>query len=512
MDESGPPPPPSTANASALASTASFRDLSRSLTEEEFHSRLRGVLEVAQSYLVRAEMLENVWGADESSQVVRLFDKFIIETSVLALLSSRVSSRYSDVAALTEELSVLLAPWAYSERNRTLLSRYPYLAASLGLPHIVLTRLGKSEGRGSFDDLVHEGLGMGCATERPTFRIMDLCWVQKLWGIQPNVSPESLLGISIATSNTRPFYMTREDAYALTHTVMYLTDFGRNSPPRKLPLAELGVLVDASLAWNLLTEDLDILIELLLSISMVPLPWSPYARMAWDLVHSVWDSLGFLPSPTFKRAELDTLTGDDAEAYVARNSYHTDYVGGLLCLSLLQPVPTFVRPTWGPTPGTDTLLSNSCKATSARVRQTSRQGAGGLVPMATDQSDCSPMSRLLARLLVFSHEKPWWPRGLESIFLSVDEALMVLGDSLLIHAAREYDLDHLVGGVLDLCELGIPRTPTLEDAARFLLRQEHVPGFVGAQFAVPTNRERLASAQASHHAALALDALARMFA
>ena len=70
--------------------------------------------------------------------------------------------------------------------------------------------------------------------------------------------------------------MSQDDAYAYTHALMYLTDFGARPPGPSLTLSRMTQVLNACLAWTLLDEDYDLLAEFLLGYALLRQRWTPH--------------------------------------------------------------------------------------------------------------------------------------------------------------------------------------------------------------------------------------------
>ena len=182
------------------------------------------------------------------------------------------------------------------------------------------------------------------------FRLLDRQWVLHVAGRGPLLN-EPALAVSAACRTSTPLYMSREDGYALTHAVMYATDFGAQSCPPALQSDELWATTDACLAWCLGSADYDLVAELLLTQLLLRRRLSAYGLIAWRCCTAAWDQLGFLPSPSLAPDTFEGLTShSEGVQYAFHHMYHTIFVAGLLCNALLsldvlppEPLPAPLR-------------------------------------------------------------------------------------------------------------------------------------------------------------------------
>jgi len=139
---------------------------------------------------------------------------------------------------------------------------------------------------------------------------------------------------------------SREDVYAFTHAMMYVTDF--NISPWRLPRRRSTILAEAEavLARCLDDQDYDLGGEVLLGWPLTGRSWGPTAAFGFRVLTHVEDQAGFLPSTSTRLDRLNKLQGNDRAKYLLATAYHTAFVMGLLCAAALQPgraPPTAIR-------------------------------------------------------------------------------------------------------------------------------------------------------------------------
>ena len=130
---------------------------------------------------------------------------------------------------------------------------------------------------------------------------------------------------------------SRDEAYAFTHLLFYLTDFGYRSVPGIVDL-QSTVLGEAEglLARYLDAEDYDLSGELLMTWPLLGAQWSPAAAFGFRVLASS----GRRDWPTslweHNLARLEKLGGDEAARYALGTAYHTAFVMGFLCAISLR--------------------------------------------------------------------------------------------------------------------------------------------------------------------------------
>jgi hypothetical protein len=461
-------------------------------------SRLTHVLRFAHSNVAHLDRHAPYW-PDDTTGIVTQTDKVVVETALLALLASRVSGGSSRLGEALAALVSLVAPLARSESNQVRLLRFPQTAASLGIAHICLSGLGNRDP--DFDVLIRRAFSSGHvdAIERLPYRAMDLAWLRSIYGA--SASPggdDGLLAHSVLGSCAHPVYMADMDAYALTHALMYLSDFGTRALPG-IARERVAEMIDACLAWHLLTANMDLLGELLIAAALVGAPWSPYARLAMRIHMALWDEFGFLPSPAFDVNRYRGLTGDEARAYAFRHVYHTTYVAGILCQVLLRCPERRTSPlSWTCAQCVDSSLVSQCEDALRAARTfCSARGTEAALPVSGSGDDRSPVSveTTLDRTLAQIRRNPGtcgrpgapWSTAVDGAPIGPADLALVLNDAMLIQAARDYDLSALAAALLERAASSLPVSRTLVEATLFLCRQQLSSGAIGAHFVVPAN-------------------------
>jgi len=466
-------------------------DLSeRRLEPALVRDRFASVLRFATEHVSRLDSYAAHW-TDKTEDIVRLEDKVLAETAILCLLASRVAAPGSAEHRLVGELTKLLDAAIDTDRLTAVLLRCPHAAPALGLPHIVLHSLGRG------DEGIQEILtrifaaDLACTMERLPYRAMEVRWVESLLASTPRtpaVDVADLVPLNVLSKPVHPISMTRATGYALTHGIMYATDFGAVPLDGALDVDLLRARLDAALAWVLVNEDLDLLVEFIIAATLLRRPWSPYVWSAWDLCNAVWDSLGLLPSPSFDAKQFATLEGAAASAYAFRHVYHTTYVVGVLGSVLLAMDGALAAPWTRPRLDTATT-ADACADAVKRARAFAASEPGDTDP-APDGPPPHPDPLGLVTALVASilPDHVYWRDALSRSDGDRGVLAQVLGDAAIIHAARVYDLPKMLTALNAVIALpGAPSLTVLEGVS-FLVRQQFPDGCIGAQFATAAAR------------------------
>lgn len=201
----------------------------------------------------------------------------------------------------------------------------PSRAGMLGAGHALLHALGHPDPR--WDDVIDRLIRhpLGDTREVTPYEALEVDWVLGLLGRAPRA------GSRVSTALARgfdPLGMLSDDAYALTHTVFYATDFGRY----QLPAAQVDHVngwCDAGAAWSVARADLDLAGEFVLAALCTGATLGASTRLALAMLMTTWDELGFVPD--------DAMAGLDAapsRADVFFAIYHANLVAGLVAATL----------------------------------------------------------------------------------------------------------------------------------------------------------------------------------
>jgi Domain of unknown function (DUF6895) len=272
---------------------------------------------------------------DEPGNSIRT-EKLISETALLLYTTSRAPD-FEGLRTQIECVAERLIPHARSERIRLEVCLHPAIAWDYAQAHVLLSRLGYQDSR--FDALLeHSDKSQARGgRERTPHRMLEQEWIRETWRDSRtplrrcNPALNSVLGQPMDLLNGN-----REDIYAFTHALMYVTGF--NGSPRRLPRARAVILgeAEAALARCLDQQDYDLCGELLLAWPLTGAAWSAAAAFAFSVLEHVEDQVGFLPAPRTRLDRLNKLQGGDRADYLLATAYHTAYVMGLLCAVLLQ--------------------------------------------------------------------------------------------------------------------------------------------------------------------------------
>ena len=303
---------------------------------EDLVRRLSHALDIAEQVLERLAA-KGYSDPREPSNNLRP-EKLISETAFLVLGASTASD-HPEIRQRIRGAVDRLRPHARSERILLGVCLEPALALDYAQAHIYLTRLGYPDL--AFDAVLRQSLNsqVSGGRELPPYRMLEQEWLVSTWsGVRSNIDKKHpLLRHSVLGRPLDLLSGSREELYAFTHALIYVTDF--SLLPRPLPRRPSEILAEAesALARCLDEEDYDLGGEILLAWPLTGTSWSTAATFGFRVLASVEDQAGFLPSPSTRLERLHELSGDDRTEYLLATGYHTAYVMGLLCAAALQP-------------------------------------------------------------------------------------------------------------------------------------------------------------------------------
>ncbi|HKF05380.1 MAG TPA: hypothetical protein VKB49_23880 [Candidatus Sulfotelmatobacter sp.] len=308
--------------------------------QQDLEWRLCHALDIAKQVVERLALNGYIDSADPGNNLRP--EKLISETALLLFAASSAAS-HDTVKARIKTLAQMLIPHARSERMLLGVCLQPALAWDYAQAHVFLSRLGYQDA--AFDQLLQQSADSqakdGC--ERVPYRMLEQEWVRSNWN--PSASRSRKLTRTSASNSVLNRSMdllngSREDIYAFTHALVYVTDF--NVQPRRLPRSRSVILAEAeaALARCLEEQDYDLGGEVLLAWPLTCKSWSAAAAFGFRVLAGVEDKAGFLPAPNTRLQRLSELQGDDRTKYLLATAYHTAYVMGLLSAAALQPERT----------------------------------------------------------------------------------------------------------------------------------------------------------------------------
>jgi hypothetical protein len=263
----------------------------------------------------------------------------------LAILYERLRSVERGPLAARLELPHHLRRWrrfllehcedrAFAELGR----RIPSHAYALLLPYLTLRTTGY---RSPFhEETLREAWTRGFlfAVEVVPHRVLDreyFLWKAGLLRSEPNWS--KLYANTVLAVAPDALHLDREAAYAITHTLFYLSDWGRRPPPFDEAEAErVTRILDCLMVHYWRLRHWDLLGELLTNRVSMPTRGSHLVTGASAAFLNAWRLDGCIPGEGLDIEGLEKSPPSERESLIFRECYHSTLVGVLYCVSALE--------------------------------------------------------------------------------------------------------------------------------------------------------------------------------
>jgi hypothetical protein len=132
-------------------------------------------------------------------------------------------------------------------------------------------------------------------------------------------------------------HIDKDTAYAITHTLFYLSDWGRVRPPLDQAESErVAGIVDCLMVHYWRVRHWDLLGELLLNRASIHARRSHIVIAASAAFLNAWRAEGCIPGEAREIEELKKAPLSEHPAIMFRACYHTTLVGIMYCLSALE--------------------------------------------------------------------------------------------------------------------------------------------------------------------------------
>lgn len=256
-------------------------------------------------------------------------DKIIAETAIFL----RIAARVPEVAQRAHTLAKQLVPHARHPRIAVGMVLHPALALDYAVAHSMLESMGYTDA--TFGQLLASAQrsSVAGARERVPYRELEQHWltsVARNSRISLHVIERTALsrGVDLLTGS-------RDDVYALTHAILYSTDFGAMRINLQRDNEDIVAISDSALAGALDDDDFDLAGELLLARPCLGVEWNTTSSFAFAVLARVEDEVGVLPSLSLDGVEYQRQIPEARAQYTAAASYHTAFVMGLLCACIL---------------------------------------------------------------------------------------------------------------------------------------------------------------------------------
>ncbi|GLV59272.1 hypothetical protein KDH_60990 [Dictyobacter sp. S3.2.2.5] len=181
--------------------------------------------------------------------------------------------------------------------------------------------------------------GYVTATETTPMRLLDRRHMLDCGRFQYSLpSYEEIYHQTLLAHNPELVYVTDTDVYAITHTLFYLTDFGR-APCAILQgkhLATVQWTIETLLGIYLRNQNWDLAGELLLDCYCLHWYPDPLCQLALGAIRKHQLPEGSIPGPRYSQEQREKLDETDSIHYCFEENYHTTIVNALASFLIYQ--------------------------------------------------------------------------------------------------------------------------------------------------------------------------------
>lgn len=257
-------------------------------------------------------------------------DKLYHETALLLLICER-ARQLNINSAPSVHLAKLFSDYCAENPNIEMICMHPQTAPGVALVPLVTSVIFAQSS--DYTRLIRTIIESGAHgdSERLPFRELERRWVQGLYGQENSIA--DVVDHTLVSKLRDPNGLTRSDVYAITHAIMFATDFGQK-PLVYIDVAEITHIIDFLAMKSIIDDDLDILGELLICGSCIRQPPTRVRRIGIQLIRDVWSRHGLVPGPTFNPKKYKNLDTMRQEIYSILECYHTTYVAGIMELMI----------------------------------------------------------------------------------------------------------------------------------------------------------------------------------
>lgn len=266
-----------------------------------------------------------------TNKINPLRSKAIVELAFMCMYYSRFYDINND-KMMANTLSFLIKTIKtpiYRER----IIRNPALLSMYGTVYVALRNCGYEDKnlRKMFQTVLNQGYAT--KIERIGFRKMDLFYLLACGNFEQDISIEKIFSETILSTNPPIIHLLDSDVYSITHTLFYLTDFGRKdiSFISQKKQKYIKWLITILLGIYIRERNWDIVGELM--IACICIQWYPTTllNLGWEelIENQLFD--GSIPGPSFSLEQYNKLDASNKRTYIFEQNYHTTLVTFMAC-------------------------------------------------------------------------------------------------------------------------------------------------------------------------------------
>ncbi|MDQ4144404.1 MAG: hypothetical protein M3198_11790, partial [Actinomycetota bacterium] len=220
------------------------------------------------------------------------------ELSSLVALRLRIDERplSPDYLAIVDHLAAVTSRPSFVD----LVAHRRWSLWVCGMPYVALRLAGREDPEQRW--LLQQAVTVGCPLtwESETWRHLEYAHFLRLAGIEHSLpTPSQVFPMTLLNHSPNGAISNEEDAYAIAHTVWYMTDYGLTQPlwPVGFAPGEAGDIVGALLRRYRLEGQSDLVAELAAAAIALGDQASSELRAAWSYLRELQRPDGSLPSP-----------------------------------------------------------------------------------------------------------------------------------------------------------------------------------------------------------------------
>lgn len=300
---------------------------------KELFIRIEYVIQFMLSHFNKIDQYRTTW---KSLNQEGLELKVAHEFALFIYLLSRIKDKPERIDVLLSLSTKCLSNFIRTDENFHKILANPRNSSKLGQIHILLTLSGNK-------DIVWNALimrlrnkGFGAISEKIINQIFDHNWLHRLLHNEQIYETNESLKPSILNSRCHPVYMSTRELYEYTHTLMYITDFGKEKLQHSTNTNRIKEIISSCMLMQLSHDNFDLLGEFLMNYSYIEDSWDTTSLLCWNYFRNTWDTLGFIPGIAFEPDIYTQLNKSEQGAYAFKELYHTTIVAGILCVNILQ--------------------------------------------------------------------------------------------------------------------------------------------------------------------------------
>lgn len=301
----------------------------------ELEARLCNVLDVA-SVVTRTQMGAMPPAGRDINAGTPPFEKLVSETALLLMAASKAATGRPSVASRIARLACDLEAHARGNRMVAGVRLRPAHLFEYATAHVCLDGVGQVCPTFHAELIAARGATASGMRERLPYQFLALAWIHgRLGWSAPDVDLTLMAAATTLGTGIDHLAGSRSDLYGFTHALMYSTDFGARHGELPRPAGDLVADAAVGVARCLDDDDFDLCAEVLLTWPYLAEPWPDDARFGLRVLCAVEDDAGFLPGLGIDVDEIQRLPDEDRLVAIINATYHTIYVMGILCASII---------------------------------------------------------------------------------------------------------------------------------------------------------------------------------